>query len=184
MQMEKTRQENCNLLQWYQDYLTFLKKEDLIPKNIKEEPVKGGLLRTHPLEKTYMNRLLLVGDAAGFINPLSGEGIYYAMTSGRIAAQVIIEALEKRQPTEEILAQYQTRWQKNFGRDIDLILQVVKRGSMEYTEKVFTIACKDPVLTDLLMGVITGQMSVQQYKWKIIRRFFYSSLRNRLHLLN
>jgi flavin-dependent dehydrogenase len=105
------------------------------------------------------------------------------MASGRIAAQVITEALEKEQPTEEVLAQYQIRWQKDFGRDIDLILRVVKRGSMEYAEKVFSIACKDPVLTDLMMGVITGQISVQQYKWKIIRRFFYSSLRNRLHLL-
>jgi flavin-dependent dehydrogenase len=183
IQVDKPQQQKLNILHCYQEYLTLLKEKDLIPKNLKEEPVKGGALLTHPLEKTYLNRLLLVGDAAGFVNPLSGEGIYYAMASGRIAAQVITEALEKEQPTEEVLAQYQIRWQKDFGRDIDLILRVVKRGSMEYAEKVFSIACKDPVLTDLMMGVITGQISVQQYKWKIIRRFFYSSLRNRLHLL-
>jgi geranylgeranyl reductase family protein len=183
IQQEKTSQQKLNLLQCYQEYLALLKEQDLIPNNLKEEPVKGGELLTHPLEKTYLNRLLLVGDAAGFINPLSGEGIYYAMVSGQIAAEVISEALEKRQPTEDVLAQYQTRWQKDFGCDIELILQVVKRGSVDYAEKVFTIACKDPKLTDLMMGVITGQTSVQQYKWKIIRRFFYSSLKNRLHLL-
>jgi flavin-dependent dehydrogenase len=135
------------------------------------------------LEKTYGNRLLLVGDAAGFINPLSGEGIYYAMASGQIAAEIIAEALEKKQVTPEFLSRYQTRWQNDFGKDIDLILKVVKRGNMDYAEKVFKITCKDPVLTDLMMGVITGQLSVQQYKWKILRRFFYSSLKNRLHLL-
>jgi len=183
IQVDKKQQHTLNLLHCYQEYLALLKEKDLIPKTLKEAPVKGGALLTHPLEKTYTNRLLLVGDAAGFINPLSGEGIYYAMASGQIAAEVITEALQKQQPTEEFLAKYQTRWQKDFGRDIDLILQVVKRGSMEYAEKVFTITCKDPVLTDLMMGVLTGQLSVQQYKWKIVRRFFYSSLLNRLHLL-
>lgn len=183
IQVDKTQQQKLNLLKCYQEYIALLKEEDLIPQHLKEEPVKGGALLTHPLEKTYGDRLLLVGDAAGFINPLSGEGIYYAMVSGQIAAEVIAEALEKKQTTQEFLSQYQTRWQNDFGKDIDLILQVVKRGSMEYTEKVFKIACKDPLLTDLMMGVITGQTSVQQYKWKIVRRFFYSSLRNQLHLL-
>jgi geranylgeranyl reductase family protein len=183
IQVDKTQQQKLNLLKCYQEYIALLKEEDLIPRDLKEVPVKGGALLTHPLEKTYGDRLLLVGDAAGFINPLSGEGIYYAMVSGQIAAKVIAEALEKKQTSQEFLSQYQTRWQKDFGKDIDLILKVVKRGSMEYAETVFKIAYKDPVLTDLMMGVITGQLSVQQYKWKIVRRFFYSSLKNRLHLL-
>ncbi len=183
IQIDKNYQQKLNLLTSYQEYLALLKKEDLIPQQLKDTPVKGGALLTRPLEKTYADRLLLVGDAAGFINPLTGEGIYYAMVSGQIAADVITEALEKQQTNQEFLSQYQTRWQNDFGRDIDLILKVVKRGSMEYAEKVFKIACKDPVLTDLMMGVITGQFSVQQYKWKIVRRFFSSSLRNRLHLL-
>lgn len=183
IQVDKTQKQKLNLLKCYQEYIALLKEEDLIPRDLKEEPVKGGALLTHPLEKTYGDRLLLVGDAAGFINPLSGEGIYYAMVSGQIAAEVIAEALKKKQTSKEFLSKYQTRWQKDFGKDIDLISKVVKRGSMEYAETVFKIACKDPVLTDLIMGVITGQLSVQQYKWKILRRVFYSSLKNRLHLL-
>jgi geranylgeranyl reductase family protein len=182
MQVDKTQDQKLNLLECLQEYVTLLKEKDLIPQHLKEAPVKGGALLTHPLEKTYGNRLLLAGDAGGFINPLSGEGIYYAMTSGQIAAEIIAEALEKKQTTEEFLSRYQTRWQKDFGKDIDLILKVVKRGSMEYAERVFKVASKDPKLTDLMMGVITGQLSVQQYKWKIVRRFFYSSLKNRLHL--
>jgi geranylgeranyl reductase family protein len=176
-------QQKLNLLTSYQEYLALLKKEHLIPQQLPDVPVRGGALLTHPLEQTYADRLLLVGDAAGFINPLTGEGIYYAMASGQIAATIIAEAIEKKQTNKEFLAQYQTRWKNDFGRDIDLILKVVKRGSMEYAEKVFKIACKDPVLTDLMMTVITGQVSVQQQKWKIVRRFFISSLKNKLHLL-
>jgi len=182
IQVNKNQEEKLHLLDCYHDYIAHLKQTGLIPQHLKEVPVKGGALPTRPLEKTYGNRLLLVGDAGGFINPLSGEGLYYAMTSGKLAAETITEALEKNSTTEEFLSNYQTMWQKDFGKDIDLILKVVKRGSMEYAERVFKIACKDPILTDLIMGVITGQTSVQQYKWKIVRRFFYSSLKNRLHL--
>jgi geranylgeranyl reductase family protein len=182
IQVDKTQDQKLNLLECYKEYLTLLKEKNLIPQHLKEVPVRGGALLTHPLEKTYGNRLLLVGDAAGFINPLSGEGIYYAMSSGQIAAEVIAEALEKKQTTEEFLSKYQTRWQKDFGKDISLILQVVKRGSIEYAERVIKIASKDPVLTDLMMKVIVGQVSVQDYKWKIVRRYFSSSLKHRLHL--
>jgi geranylgeranyl reductase family protein len=182
IQVDKTQDQKLNLLECYKEYLTLLKEKNLVPQHLKEAPVKGGALLTHPLEKTYGNRLLLVGDAAGFINPLSGEGIYYAMSSGQIAAEIIAEALEKKQTTEDFLSKYQTQWQKDFGKDIKLILQVVKRGSMEYAERVIKIASKDPILTDLMMKVIVGQVSVQDYKWKIVRRYFYSSLKNRLHL--
>ena len=140
--MDKNLQQKHNLLNWYQDYISLLKEKNLIPQHLKETPVKGGALLTHPLEKTYTDRFLLVGDAAGFINPLTGEGIYYAMVSGQIAAEIITEALEKKQTTQEFLSQYQTRWQKDFGKDINLILKVVQRGSMEYAEKVFKIACQ------------------------------------------
>jgi flavin-dependent dehydrogenase len=104
------------------------------------------------------------------------------MASGEIAAGVIAEALEKNRTTQEFLSKYETRWQKDFGKDIDLILKVVKRGSIEYSEKVFKIVSQDAILTDRMMGVITGEFGVQQYKWKIIRRFLYSSLKYRLHM--
>jgi flavin-dependent dehydrogenase len=182
IQMQKN-QQTVNIKTSYQEYLTLLKKEHLIPQKLKDTPVKGGSFLTQPLKKTYADRLLFVGDAAGFVNPLTGEGIYYAMVSGQIAASIIAESLEKKQTDEEFLSRYQPLWQNDFGRDIDLILKVVKRGSIEYTETVFSIACKDPVLTDLMMGIITGQQSVQQQKWKIIRRYFYSSFKNKLHLL-
>jgi len=178
----KTLEQKQNLLKCYHNYIELLKDRDLIPQHLKETPMKGGALLTHPLEKTYGNRVLLVGDAAGFVNPLSGEGIYYAMASGQIAAETIRESIEKRQTTQEFLSKYQTHWQKDFGKDIDLILKVIKRGSVENTERIIKIASKDEILTNLMMGVITGELSVQKYKWKIVRRAFYCSVKNRLRL--
>jgi geranylgeranyl reductase family protein len=179
---KKTPENKLNLIECYHKYITLLKEQGLIPKKLKETPIKGGALPTRPLEKTYSDRILLVGDAAGFINPLSGEGIYYAMASGEIAARIIAEALEKKRTTQEFLSKYEICWRKDFGKDIDLILKVVKRGSVEYAERVFKIASQDTILTNLMMGVIAGELSVQQYKWKIIRRFFYSSLKYRFRM--
>ena len=178
IQMYRMAMQQQNLLECYHDYLSLLKEQNLIPQHLSETPVKGGALPAQPLEKTYSKRLLLIGDAAGLVNPLSGEGIYYAMTSAKIAAGLIAEALEKNNVTEHFLSKYQDRWQNDFGKEINLILKVVKRGSVEYTDKIIKIASADEKLTDMMMGVIVGELSAEEYKWKIIRRFFYSSLMN------
>ncbi|MBN1281124.1 MAG: NAD(P)/FAD-dependent oxidoreductase [Candidatus Thermoplasmatota archaeon] len=178
---KQDQNHKVNLREAYKEYIAFLQETNLVPKNLQDAPLKGGALPTHPLEHTYADRLLLVGDAAGFINPLSGEGIYYAMVSGEIAAGVIAEAFQKRQFGREFLSRYQTRWQKEFGRDIDLISAVVKRNTTQRAEQVLKIASTDPILTNLIIRVITGELSVQEYKWKIIRRYFISSLKYRFH---
>lgn len=49
----------------------------------------------NPKNKISGNRLLLLGDAAGLINPLSGDGIQYALLSARWAAECIINCAEK-----------------------------------------------------------------------------------------
>jgi flavin-dependent dehydrogenase len=51
-------------------------------------PVRGFPIRVDFLNSpTYGERVLLVGEAAGLVNPLTGEGIDYALESGLIAAQ-------------------------------------------------------------------------------------------------
>jgi flavin-dependent dehydrogenase len=47
---------------------------------------------------TAVPGLLLVGDAAGMVNPFNGEGIAYAMESGELAAELIHEALVRDRP--------------------------------------------------------------------------------------
>ena len=43
----------------------------------------------------YADGLVLIGDAAGAVNPFNGEGIAYAMESGRLAAEVVVQALAR-----------------------------------------------------------------------------------------
>lgn len=132
-----------------------------------------------PLEKTYCDRVILVGDAAGFINPISGEGIYYAMSSGEIAASIISEALEKGKTNEQFLSKYQKAWKKDFGKDLNLLYQTVKKRGINSNEKLFRVASNDKKLSELLIKVVMGQLSLQKYKWKIIRRYLYALIKNK-----
>ncbi len=59
-------------------------------------PVRGAALpMAFNRQPHYTRGLVLVGDAGGMINPFNGEGIAYAMETGRIAAEVIVQALAR-----------------------------------------------------------------------------------------
>ncbi len=67
-------------------------KENIGFKNCEEKILKGHPIPilTHKNSNYNNGNILLVGDAAGLVDPLSGEGIYYALQSGIWAAEAII----------------------------------------------------------------------------------------------
>ncbi len=86
---------------------------------VSEETAEGRLL-SGPLPMSF-NRvpqavpgMLLVGDAAGAVNPMNGEGIAYAMETAEIAAELIHESLVARRPGVAMM--YPTELQQRYGR--------------------------------------------------------------------
>lgn len=65
--------------------------------------------------KIYTSQTILCGDAAGFVDAFSGEGIAYAIRSGQIAAEVIFEAINTRKKS---LANYGRRCTREFGDNL------------------------------------------------------------------
>lgn len=71
---------------------TYLEEEELTDYEVLK--AKGHLLPVGGQKQSLNSKQgLLVGDAAGLVDPLSGEGIFYALKSGELASQVIIETL-------------------------------------------------------------------------------------------
>jgi len=74
-------------------------------------PIRGAAL---PMgfnrQPHYADGLLLVGDAGGMVNPFNGEGIAYAMESGRLAAEVVAQAFARPDDAgrERVLSSYPT----------------------------------------------------------------------------
>jgi len=91
----------------------FLKKEQWQKKKI--EKTFGGLISSSgPLEKTFDDGVMLIGDAAGFTSPLFEGGTSLAMTSGKFAAEVAAKAIEKKDYSKEVLKEYESLWKKEF----------------------------------------------------------------------
>jgi geranylgeranyl reductase family protein len=86
---------------------------------IREENAAGPLL-SGPLPMGMNRRpvsvpgMLLVGDAGGIVNPFNGEGIAYAMESGELAAELIVDAMARNRPA--VANMYPTLLQERYGR--------------------------------------------------------------------
>jgi flavin-dependent dehydrogenase len=170
----KSNRNQQNLKMIFNKYLEILKKQEIIPKNIKSIKLMGGSLPVWPHEKTYMNNVLLCGDAAGFINPVTGEGIYYALNSAEIAANITIKALKAKNTSGRFLSQYEKEWKKDFGKDIEYMLNSTKKIRNE-NEKFIQTMSKDKKLAEMLFDIMTGQQSIYKLRWKLIRRYLYAS---------
>jgi digeranylgeranylglycerophospholipid reductase len=66
--------------------------------------------------KTVANGLLLVGDAARHVNPITGGGILEAMKGGKIAGEVIAKAVQEQNFSDRRLMEYEKRWKKELGK--------------------------------------------------------------------
>ncbi len=73
----------------------------------------GGIRRV-----LVSDRVLLAGDAAGFVDAFCGEGLVYAIRSGQIAAEVAARALRENDLGATSLREYERRCEVEFGRNL------------------------------------------------------------------
>ncbi len=167
----------------YTNYLRVLKEKKLIPPAIKIGTIKGGVLPLHPLKKTFANQVVLCGDAAGQMNPLTGDGIHYAMSSGKIAAEVCSEALEANDTSAVFLSKYQRLWKDDFGEEITLCLLILNRLLKDdRDEKYIRLVSNDKQIIDMLLNMLHDHVRIQNYKWKIAKRFAYIYMKDLLRI--
>jgi geranylgeranyl reductase family protein len=79
---------------------------------------KGIPLKPRP--RTYGERLVVVGDAAGQVKPTTGGGIYYGLLGADITAQTVHQALEDDDLSAKRMARYERRWRKRLGQELKI----------------------------------------------------------------
>jgi geranylgeranyl reductase family protein len=89
--------------------------------------------------RNYGNGYVLIGDASSLIDPFTGEGIGNALTSGKVSAQVIIEALEQNNFSEEKFSEYHKKLYKIIQSEVN-------------TNNNLLRMCNHPFLVDLIIG--------------------------------
>ena len=103
-------------------YLNNLLTSLLTQKKIASTSVEvsyGGI-PLKPLSRTYGDRLIVVGDAAGQVKPTTGGGIYYGLLCADIAAKTLHQALESDDLSAKSLAKYERLWKKKLGRELKI----------------------------------------------------------------
>jgi digeranylgeranylglycerophospholipid reductase len=76
------------------------------------------ILPLGPIARTYADRVLAVGDAAGLVKPTTGGGIYYGLVSGALAADVLADALDQDRLHAGALQRYESSWRRRLGQEI------------------------------------------------------------------
>ena len=120
MRLDKFRSLKRNLKKMLQDFLAMPALRARLPNGHALRDVAVWQLNfgsQKHLRHAY-DGALLVGDAAGFINPLTGGGIHNALISGCLAAETIDEALRVNNTTRAGLAIYEQRCDEAMGPEM------------------------------------------------------------------
>lgn len=88
-------------------------RDDVGEKGIDLRPVVQA-----PLEKTYSDRLLVVGEAAGQIKTTTGGGIYYGLLGAEVAIETLQEAFRENRFNANFFSRYDQKWKGTVGEEL------------------------------------------------------------------
>ncbi len=120
----------------------------------------------NPKNKIISDRLLLIGDAAGLINPLSGDGIQYALLSARWAAECLIQCAAKNDYSVGSLRAYKEKLRQETAYDMalsNLLIQVTRNRAftpvwMEILKIFFERSREDKDYAAVIAGIFDGTL--------------------------
>ena len=107
-----------NALEHFDQFISDRQTEGKITE-ILGKPVCWGI-PLRPLRKTYSDRVLVVGDAAGQVKPTTGGGIFYSLLASEIASGALEQALEEDKLSATRLGAYQKQWKTLLSNELEV----------------------------------------------------------------
>lgn len=128
--------------------------------------IPGLDAKTWDTRRTCGDGWALLGDAAGFADPVTGEGIYYALRS----AELFSEAFLMNDP-----ARYETMWREAFGHELKRAAQMRARfyGNFcgaPFTERMIKLGRVHKGIRGVLMELVAGDQGYVGLKSNLARR--------------
>jgi flavin-dependent dehydrogenase len=131
-----------------------------------------------PLRTTARGRVYLAGDAGGFVNGFSAEGIYFAMVTGDLAARAILDG-----PSPRL---YERLWRREIGaemRDARFLSRYVFADLSRVGRLVRGVRAYPPVAR-LLVDYATGADTYQGVRRRFLLKFPALGAKLAVHLLS
>jgi len=151
------------------------------PKSIFTEFLQKRGLDTNATARTYpipiggydrevcSDRIILAGDAAGFVDPFMGEGIKYAFMSGKLAAKRVLKSYENDDFSKTALEPYKSECDETFIEHLRYGLRLTRLMN-RYPNIFFTLLTENERVLDRALEVIAGRIDYKEYlKWLIPR---------------
>jgi flavin-dependent dehydrogenase len=107
------------------------------------------ILPLAPIPRTFADRVLVLGDAAGLVKPTTGGGIYYSLLSAQLAADTLRGALEADALDRQTLSAYEKAWRRRLGSELrwQLVLRrVAQRLDDRDMDRLFDLAHTDGIM--------------------------------------
>jgi len=171
---------------YHRTFVDELKSRHLIEGQSNEQnfrafplPISGPLVRTHA------DRVVLAGDAGGFVNAFTAEGIYYAMVSGEHAGRAAAQALRASRFDAAQLRQYEQAWKREVGVELQKSVQIQQLLMSDATrvDRIVRAAARNPALAAILARYATGALTHPQFKRALMTRALPVYLREKARAL-
>ena len=131
-----------------------------------------------PLACTAKGRVLLAGDAGGFVNAFTAEGIYYAMVTGDLAGRTVIEG--GGEPAGNRLArQYERAWNGEIGAELrdSVLIQRYLFASRARVSRIVRNAGNHGATTRAILDYAIGRRSYTSLRRHLLTTYPHLALR-------
>lgn len=153
------------------EFLDHLKQTGVIAGTSQQQNFHAYVLPIGgPLSRISANRVLLAGDAAGFVNGFTAEGIYYAMVSGEHAGKTAREAMQRKDTSAAFLLRHDKACDAEMGRELRKSVELQKRlfSNPKLIDSVVRFAARSKATRTLLTRFGVGEISYEEVKRRAI----------------
>ncbi|MDR3792348.1 MAG: NAD(P)/FAD-dependent oxidoreductase [Terracidiphilus sp.] len=138
-----------------------------------------------PMERLSCERVLVAGDAAGFVNGFTAEGIYYAMVSGELAGKAALAAFGENDLSAASLKRYDRACEAELGYELRKSVELQRRLMKEprLMDSAVRFAQRSPAARLLLCAYGVGQIGYREMKRRALREALPAFLRYQVEKL-
>jgi flavin-dependent dehydrogenase len=141
---------------------------------VEPEAIRGHFIPLGGIKRKISSpRILLAGDAAGFADPFHGEGIAYAIISGKLAAAAIIDSLQNRREPGYAASRYNRECERLIRKQLRIALYMA-RALDRFPELLVRIFFDNTKAIEQYMEIASGRSDYQRFlRWLAVRIPFY-----------
>ncbi len=163
-EIRRRRQKKQTAQAVLDQFIQIPKMQQMLANAKQIGPVRGYPIRTDFAHApTYAQNLMLVGEAAGLVNPLTGEGVDYALESGKIAAHHLLNMFAANDFSPAQFAGYDQKLRDHFHEQV-LFCERIRDWYLHkpIINRLVKVARKQDNFRELFTDIVLGNVPAKE----------------------